>query len=95
MIILTEAQFIRKFKPERTEIDELYVQRNHGIGEDSERIDLAFSENRLWTAVYNYGWEIRSGLANGDVLYYVICEVPYEAGKKYLVMDEDGDDEEE
>lgn len=89
MMKLNETQFICKFKPERTEMDEWYVQRNHGVGKDSERIDLAFTENRLWSAVYNHGWELRSGLASGDVLYYVICEIPYASGERYLVIDGD------
>jgi hypothetical protein len=92
MIIITDAQFIRRFKPEQTDAGELFVQRNHGVGEDSERIDLALSENRLWTALYDNGWELRSGLRSGNVLYYVIFNVPYDLGKEYLVMD--GDDEE-
>jgi hypothetical protein len=96
MIIITDAQFIRRFKPEQTDAGELFVQRNYGVDEDSERIDLARSENRLWTALYDGGWQLRSGECwEGDVLYYVICDVPYTSGKNYLILDEDSDINEE
>jgi hypothetical protein len=94
MIIITDTQFIRTFKPEQSDSDEFFVQRNYGFEEDSERIDLAKRENRLWTALYDNGWQLRSGECwEGNVLYYVICDVPNPAGKKYMVRDEDEDEE--
>ena len=94
MIIITDDEFIKTYKPETTEADELFVQRNYGVGEDSERIDLARRELRLWTALYDNGWQVRNGECwEGDVLYYVICEIPYIAGKKYIVIDGDADEE--
>ena len=96
MIIITDTQFIRTYKPEQTDAGELFVQRNYGVDEDSERIDLAKRELRLWTALYDNGWQLRNGECwEGDVLYYVICEVPYHAGKKYLIIDEDSNLDEE
>lgn len=89
-----DDEFIDTYKPEQTPEGEYYRQRHWEVAEDLKVIQQAQAENRLWTALYEEGedgedcWQLLNGWHYVNILYFVICEVPYTTGESLRVIDE-------
>lgn len=75
-LLMSDDQFICRYKPERDDNGDLYVQ--HSV--DSEEIDKAAMQRKCWTAVDADGGSIafRFGRHWQDGIYSIITENPLE-----------------
>jgi hypothetical protein len=73
--------WVRKYKP-IVDKDDSPVQYDHCVPQEWALIQQAHEEHRLWTVV-NEGntWDICSGMAFVNRMYYIITEVPHNVNK--------------
>lgn len=90
MKILTEDEFIARFKPEEEEPGVVYRQRDGRDRRDRAAIKKALKERRLWTMVdTDEGVALLQGAHIVNYLFHVICKVPWKKGEKIEIeMDE-------
>lgn len=86
--ILTEDEFIDRFRPEQLPDGSYYRHRFWYEPEDQAAIALATTERRIWTQLAEGSWSIENGLHIVGREAYIITEVPVPDGAEFEVVDD-------
>jgi hypothetical protein len=78
---ISEDEWLERFKP---------IAEKSDVWVDDPDFEQAFQERRLWTAVTDDYDDLvyTSGFHYVNRQFYVYCEVPYEEGKDYTVIND-------
>jgi hypothetical protein len=88
-ITITEAEFVEKYKPERTANGDTHL-RDWFSDEDKKAIQVGIDENRLWTMIDgdNGTCPYVSGYHYVNRMHYLLTEVPYDPND-FITVDDD------
>lgn len=91
--ILTDDEFIARFRPEKDQQGCYYRQRYFSEPQDFAVLQAAANENRIWTMLDCM--TLTNGLHRVNRCYHVVTEVPYDPSVFYEIPDDEAGDTDE